>query len=155
MSKNIKEVLVETLGVPNRNGRIYSEAVISGEIEKFNAKAPVIGEFGSPTGDEHFSINLSRASHLIHELKIKDDKIYADVQILSTPMGKQAEQLINSGANRSMGLGLRGSAHAKFDGEGNQIITDFNLITIDIVKDPLPGYELPADFFTSSTETAD
>lgn len=78
------DVVVSTnFDKPNANGVIYSKATMTKAVEEFNKKAPVIGELGYPSSGQSNQINLDRASYVINNLRIDDDKIIAEMQLLS------------------------------------------------------------------------
>ena len=82
----------------NRNGRIYPRAVMSGEVQSYTeshiSRRRSLGELGHPTNP---NVNLERVSHLVVELKLKDNNIiHGKSKILpDTPYGLIATNLIN------------------------------------------------------------
>lgn len=146
---NQTEVLVEILDIPNRNGRIYPKTEIEKSLKAFKEKLPVVGQLGySDDPSTYTEINLSRVSHVVNDVRIEDDKLIATVKILTTPSGRIAEQLIRSEETRpSLGFGMRGTGIV----DTNNKVTDFNLISIDLVNNPISGYQIPNDLFSETS----
>jgi len=123
--------------MPNRNRRYYSGNLLEREVKRYNenfvAKGRALGELGHPDGP---SINLDRVSHKIVSLHREGDNFIGKAKILSTPMGKIAESLLNDGVK--LGVSSRGVGTLSPTREGyNMVNDDFNLATAaDIVADP-------------------
>ena len=95
-----------------------------------------LGELGHPPNP---TVNLDKVSHLITELKVNHDgSVYGKAKILSTPMGKIAENFITEGVR--LGVSSRGVGSLKEKDGINEVQDDFQLATVDIVSDPsAPG----------------
>lgn len=121
----------------NRNGRVYPEAVMDREVQRYMenyvAKNRAYGELGHPDTP---SINLDRVSHLITDLRKEDTNYVGKAKILDTPMGKIAKGLLDGGAQ--LGVSSRALGSLKMNKEGVQVVQDdFMLSTAaDIVADP-------------------
>lgn len=121
----------------NRNGRVYPESVMDGEVkryvENYVSKNRAYGELGHPDTP---SINLDRVSHLITSLKKEGTNYIGRAKILDTPMGKIAKGLLDGGAQ--LGVSSRALGSLKLNKEGVQVVQDdFMLSTAaDIVADP-------------------
>jgi hypothetical protein len=124
--------------VANRNGRIYSKAVMEREVQRYikeyvNTKR-AFGELGHPDGP---GINLDRVSHMITGLKEDGNNYIGRAKIMTeTPMGRIVKNLIDEGAQ--LGVSSRGMGSLKMNKEGvNEVQDDFYLATAgDIVADP-------------------
>ena len=81
---------------PNRNNRIYRMPVMEREVKRYTEqyvnKGRALGELGHPDGP---TVNLDRVSHKIVSLKQEGNNFIGKAQILSTPMGKIAEEGYN------------------------------------------------------------
>lgn len=121
----------------NRNGRIYPQATMDKEVqrymEQYVAKNRAYGELGHPDTP---SINLDRVSHLIVDLRKEGTNYIGKAKILETPMGMIARGLLDGGAN--LGVSSRALGSLKENSDGVQIVQDdFMLSTAaDIVADP-------------------
>ena len=85
--------------IKNRNGRIYPMEVLEKEVRRYNKEQikenRAFGELGHPEGP---TINLERASHMITDLYPDGKNFIGEAKILSTPMGKIVENLMEDGA---------------------------------------------------------
>ena len=116
-----KVVKVVDLGIPNKNGLIYTEEAMKVAIE--NAKLPMIGIMGMP---EDSTTQLARISHATEQLYIKDGAVFAKVSILKTQAGQVVEQLLNED---KVAFRLAGVGNVAEDGT----VTDFSITTISAV----------------------
>ena len=121
----------------NRNGRVYRMPVMEREVNRYNEqyvqKGRALGELGHPDGP---TVNLDRVSHKIVELCREGNNFIGKAQILSTPMGKIAESLLQDGV--TLGVSSRGIGSLRETREGyKEVGEDFMLATAaDIVADP-------------------
>lgn len=123
--------------IPNRNGRIYPEAVMHKEVNRYLKEAVktnrAMGELGHPPNPQ---LNLDRVSHKIESLRIEGKDIIGRAKILDTTMGNVARGLIEGGIQ--LGVSSRGLGSLKEIKEGlKEVQDDFRLVTAaDIVADP-------------------
>jgi len=121
----------------NRNGRMYPMETLRKEVQRYTenhiTSGRALGELGHPEGP---TVNLDRVSHKIISLKENGNNFIGKAKILSTPMGKIAEALINEGVK--LGVSSRGIGSLKSTREGVNVVgDDFMLSTAaDIVADP-------------------
>lgn len=122
---------------PNRNKRLYEMKTLEREVKRYNEnyiqKGRALGELGHPDGP---SLNLDRVSHKIVCLERVGDNFKGRAKILSTPMGKIAESLLNDGV--CLGVSSRGIGSLRENNKGyKEVGEDFMLATAaDIVADP-------------------
>jgi hypothetical protein len=92
-----------------------------------------VGELGHPEGP---TVNLDRVSHKIVSLKESGSNFIGKAKILSTPMGKIAQNLIDEGVK--LGVSSRGLGTLAVNEDGIKVVSDdFMLATAaDIVSDP-------------------
>ena len=123
--------------IKNRNGRMYPMATLTKEVGRYNEsfvkKGRALGELGHPDGP---TVNLDRVSHKITSLVQEGNNFRGKAQLLSTPMGKIAQNLIGEGV--TLGVSSRGVGSLKEDLHGCKVVgEDFMLATAaDIVADP-------------------
>ena len=124
--------------IKNRNGRMYPVNTLAREVGRYNEsfvkKGRALGELGHPEGP---TVNLDRVSHKITSLRQEGKNFVGKAQILSTPMGKIASNLISEGV--TLGVSSRGVGSLKEDmASGCKVVgEDFMLATAaDIVADP-------------------
>ena len=123
--------------IKNRNGRMYPISTLAKEVGRYNEsfvkKGRALGELGHPEGP---TVNLDRVSHKITSLVQEGNNFRGKAQLLSTPMGKIAQNLIGEGV--TLGVSSRGVGSLKEDMRGCKVVgEDFMLATAaDIVADP-------------------
>ena len=123
--------------IKNRNGRMYPINTLAKEVHRYNEnfvkKGRALGELGHPEGP---TVNLDRVSHKITSLVQEGNNFRGKAQLLSTPMGKIAQNLIGEGV--TLGVSSRGVGSLKEDMSGCKVVgEDFMLATAaDIVADP-------------------
>ena len=99
-----------------------------------------MGELDHP---EELSINLDRVSHLITEMWMDGADGYGKLKIVPTPMGNIISTLLKSGAK--LGVSSRGSGNVGNDGA----VSDFEIITVDIVAQPSAPNAFPRTIYES------
>ena len=123
--------------IKNRNGRMYPINTLAKEVNRYNEsfvkKGRALGELGHPEGP---TVNLDRVSHKITSLVQEGNNFKGKAQLLSTPMGKIAQNLIGEGV--TLGVSSRGVGSLKEDLHGCKVVgEDFMLATAaDIGADP-------------------
>lgn len=124
-------------GVVNRNHRLYEDAVLRPEVERFNKEIVKenrgFGELGHPSGPQ---INLDRVCTLIKEISCSGSQYRGKAQIMETPMGQIVKGLLEGGAK--LGVSSRALGSLKPSGNGGHMVVqpDLKLITVDVVADP-------------------
>ena len=120
----------------NRNGRKYPFSVLDREVKRYNEEyiksKRALGELGHPDGP---TINLDRVSHRITDLRAEGNNFIGKAQILDTPMGNIAKNLLDEGVQ--LGVSSRGMGSIEKVEDCNVVADDFMLTTAaDIVADP-------------------
>jgi hypothetical protein len=130
--------------VRNQNQRVYPVREIGRAVksitEKLSAGQSVMGELDHP---EELSINLDRVSHLITEMWMDGADGYGKLKIVPTPMGNIVKTLLQSGAK--LGVSSRGSGNVDDSGA----VSDFEIITVDIVAQPSAPNAFPRTIYES------
>lgn len=130
----IRGIFMESEQV-NKNGRIYPSSIMEREVARYNdtyvKSNRSLGELGHPEGP---SLNLDRVSHIIKEMKMDGNVVYGKAKILDTPYGNIVKNLIDEGVR--LGVSSRGMGSLKQVNGVNEVQSDFNLATVDIVADP-------------------
>ena len=124
-------------GIRNANQRVYPVNEIGRAVKTLNDQVTggysVLGEVDHP---DDLKINLDRVSHMITEMWMDGPNGYGKMKILPTPMGNLVRTMLESGVK--LGVSSRGSGNVKEDGSGE--VTDFEIITVDVVAQPsAPG----------------
>jgi hypothetical protein len=119
-------------GVRNANERVYPVQEISRAVESVNKQVhegySVLGEVDHP---EDLKINLDRVSHCIDKMWMDGPAGYGKLRILPTPMGQLVKTMLDSGVK--LGVSSRGSGNVN---DGNGQVSDFEIVTVDIVAQP-------------------
>tara|TARA_R110002020_G_scaffold441072_1_gene651779 strand:- start:2678 stop:3376 length:699 start_codon:yes stop_codon:yes gene_type:complete len=140
--------ILQKYGVPNRNGRVYPEAILKRENERYQEvirKGGAISELNHP---ESSLIDLDRASHIITETWWDGNRLIGKLKLLTSPayikegiiscVGDMAANLLRQGV--TLGISSRGVGSLKKVGEHNEVQDDFELVCFDLVSSPsTPG----------------
>jgi len=119
--------------IQNLNGRIYPKHEIQNAVESLQEQISlhggVLGELDHP---DTLVINVHNVSHMITEIHMEGNDGVGRMKILSnTPSGKIVEGLLMDGV--PLGVSSRGSGNVD---EWNNTVSDFEIITVDIVATP-------------------
>ena len=121
----------------NRNNRVYPMGIMEKAVEKYMedyvSKNRALGELNHPAEPV---VNPERAAIMTTSLKKNGIYFEGKAKVLSTPMGKIVENLLNDGVK--IGVSSRGLGSLKPMREGyNEVQEDFMLTTAaDVVFDP-------------------
>ena len=118
--------------VKNANQRVYPVKEIKRAVESVQAKIkegfPVLGECDHPP---ELTVNVDRVSHIIENMWMDGPNGCGKLKILPTPMGQLVKTMLESGVK--LGVSSRGSGNVN---EGSGQVSDFEIITVDIVSQP-------------------
>ena len=93
----------------------------------------MLGEVDHPQG---LNVNLDRVSHMITQMWMDGPNGYGKLKLIPTPMGALVKTMLEAGVK--LGVSSRGSGSVSEDGSGE--VTDFEIITVDVVAQPsAPG----------------
>jgi len=119
-------------GVKNANQRVYPVSEISDAVGNINKQITegysVLGEVDHP---DDLKINLDRVSHMITEMWMDGLNGFGKLKVLPTPMGQLVQTMLESGVK--LGVSSRGSGNVN---EGTGHVSDFDIVTVDIVAQP-------------------
>lgn len=124
----------------NRNGRIYSKKGMDEAVKKYTEeyikRSRALGELNHPAG--RLQVDPERACILTTELNADGNYYYGKAKVLSTPLGKVLEALLNDGV--CVGVSSRGVGSVSKKGRVTHVGEDFNLTSAaDVVFDPSVG----------------
>lgn len=132
-------------GIENENARIYPVSEISKAVKTINEQIKggysVLGEVDHPT---NLRINLDRVSHMIEEMWMDGPNGYGKLKILSTPMGNLVKTMLEAGVK--LGVSSRGDGNVN---ESTGHVSDFNILTVDIVAQPSAPNAYPQAIYES------
>ena len=119
-------------GIKNANQRVYPVQEIGKAVKTLNDQIQngysVLGEVDHP---DDLKINLDRVSHMIVNMWMDGPNGYGKLKILPTPMGQLIRTMLESGVK--LGVSSRGSGQVN---EGSGHVSDFEIVTVDIVAQP-------------------
>ena len=123
-------------GIRNQNQRVYPVSEITNAVKTLNDQIQngysVLGEVDHP---DDLKVNLDRVSHMITDMWMEGPNGYGKMKVLPTPMGNLIRTMLESGVK--LGVSSRGSGNVN---EGSGEVSDFEIITVDIVAQPsAPG----------------
>jgi hypothetical protein len=123
-------------GIRNANQRVYPVDEIERAVKTLNDQIQngysVLGEVDHP---DDLKVNLDRVSHMITHMWMEGPNGYGKMKILPTPMGNLVRTMLESGVK--LGVSSRGSGNVN---DGNGHVSDFEIITVDVVAQPsAPG----------------
>jgi hypothetical protein len=120
----------------NQNGRSYPIPILKREADKYKrvfvTERRALGELDHP---ESSVVNLSNVSHNILDLWWDGNDLMGKLEILSTPSGNIAKELLKNGIR--LGISSRGMGSVKNLGEGKvEVQDDFEIVCWDLVSNP-------------------
>lgn len=122
--------------ITNKNGRVYPVPMLENAVGIFMKTKTrgigVPGELNHPQSS--IQIDLDRVSHYVTELKMDGKNGMGKALIASTPKGEIARCMINDGL--VLGVSTRGVGRLGGDQDDRKIVSEFELITVDLVSDP-------------------
>lgn len=134
----MKGIFIEG-GVKNHNQRVYTVHEIEKAVSSINGQLKegysVLGELDHP---DDLKINLDRVSHMITHMWMEGNCGHGKLKILPTPMGELVKAMLTSGVK--LGVSSRGSGQVN---EGSGHVSDFEIITVDIVAQPSAPHAYP------------
>ena len=140
----IVDAVFQKYGIKNANGRIYPEAILKREVEKYQQKINERRAYGEANHPADSTINLSRISHNIIELHWENATLVGKLEIntsegfrrngIITSCGDEIANLLLNGYKIGVSSRGVGSVEQKL---GQYLVgDDFELICWDIVSDP-------------------
>lgn len=130
--------------IKNQNGRVYPgneiERACNAIRERLKKGETVLGELDHP---EELQINLDRVSHMITDMYCDGSDGIGKLKIIDTPMGNIARSLLKAGAK--LGVSSRGSGNVNDSGR----VSDFDIVTVDIVAQPSAPDAYPKTIYES------
>lgn len=130
------EGVVQRANARNQNGRVYKRAILeratSKYITEFVKNGIAYGELDHP---ESTVVSLKNASHIIKELWWDGDNLMSRMELLDTPSGNIARNIIKAG--HVIGISSRGTGSVQQVQEGYlDVQEDFDIVCFDLVSNP-------------------
>jgi hypothetical protein len=120
----------------NQNGRNYPMEVLKRECDKYKkvfiTEKRALGELDHPDSSV---VNLQNVSHNVLDLWWNGKDLMGKLEILGTPSGNIAKELLKAGIR--LGISSRGMGSVKQIGEGKvEVQDDFEIVCWDLVSNP-------------------
>jgi hypothetical protein len=118
----------------NGNGRVYPRRILEREVENYKkliSENRALGELDHP---DDSVINLKNVSHLVKDIWWDGTNVMGKIQILDTPSGKIAKDLVNSGI--TLGISSRALGSVREQNGATMVEEDLQLICFDLVAEP-------------------
>jgi len=112
----------------NYKGNIYCVSVPNSTIL---VMSPNCSTFWSGNSD---IINLKNVSHIINNIVWKGDEVWGTIELLNTPSGKIAQEIVLAGI--PLGISSRAMGSVKTLGETVEVQDDLSLLCWDLVSTP-------------------
>jgi len=138
---------------PTANGRRYRHNIWENNFSRLQSNLEskkVLGELDHPTDGR---TALQRASHVITGLRLEDDKVMGEAEILDTAKGRDLKAILAAGV--PVGISSRGFGSTKPGKDGiEEVQEDYKLVTFDFVAEPADPSAYPEVVFESAEEGA-
>lgn len=120
----------------NQNGRVYPLDILRAQADKYKqvfvTERRALGELDHP---ESSVVNLQNVSHNVVDLWWDGEDLMGRIEILTTPSGNIARELLKAGIR--LGISSRGMGSVKNIGEGKvEVQDDFEIVCWDLVSNP-------------------
>lgn len=120
----------------NQNNRSYPTEVLKREAENYKkvfiTEKRALGELDHP---ESPVVNLANVSHNVLDLWWDGNNLMGKIEILPTPSGNIAKELLKAGIR--LGISSRGMGSVKAIGEGKvEVQDDYSIVCWDLVSNP-------------------
>lgn len=121
----------------NKNKRLYDLMEMVSEVKRYSDEmiksGRALGELNHPTTVD---IDLSRACHSVQNLRQEGNYFVGKSLVLSTPMGKIVQNLIDDGVTPGVSTRCLGQLEPDSIKEDVNRVKNMRLVAIDVVADP-------------------
>jgi len=130
--------------VRNQNQRVYPLNEITAAVKKVNDQIESgYSIFGEADHPDELNINLDRISHMITNMWMQGEDGYGKLKLIDTPCGLIVRSILEAGGK--LGVSSRGSGNVGHDGT----VSDFEMVTVDIVAQPSAPSAYPKSIYES------
>lgn len=134
--KLILSGVMQRADATNQNMRVYPENILKREVEKYKktfiAEKRALGELDHPDSSV---VNLSNVCLNVLDLWWEGKDLMGRIEILGTPSGNIAKELLKAGIR--LGISSRGMGSVHSIGEGKvEVENDFEIVCWDLVSNP-------------------
>ena len=129
--------VIQRAEAKNQNGRIYPKDVLEKECARYQSEFVDKGiSLGELDHTDEPVIALKNVSHLIRKLWWEGDDVMGEVQLLNTPAGKIAQEIVVNGIPLGISSRAIGSVTKNEDKGADVVQDDLQLICFDLVGTP-------------------
>jgi hypothetical protein len=133
-------------GVATENKRVYPQRLWEREITRLGRPMKEHSLYGELDHPSDGRTQLSRASHKITNLEIKDGLVYGEAEVMDTSRGRDLKAILQSGGK--VGISSRGYGSTRTNEKGEEVVQeDYRLVTFDFVADPADQHAFPEVFY--------
>lgn len=119
----------------NQNNRIYPRKILEREVKNYSQVVNENRALGTLDHEDAATISLEKVSHKITKLWWEGNNVMGEVQLLDTPRGKIAQDLLAGGC--AIGVSSRGVGEVEKNSEGLDVVSEeFLLVSWDLVCEP-------------------
>jgi hypothetical protein len=134
--KLILSGVMQRADATNQNMRVYPENILRREVDKYKktfiAEKRALGELDHPDSSV---VNLSNVCLNVLDLWWEGKDLMGRIEILGTPSGNIAKELLKAGIR--LGISSRGMGSVHSIGEGKvEVENDFEIVCWDLVSNP-------------------
>lgn len=130
---------IQRANAKNKNGRVYPKEILEEKVKEyvkeFVQNKNAFGELDHP---ESSVVELKNVSHTIEELWWDGDDLHGRLELLDTPSGRIAKEIVRAGKTLGISSRALGSVEVvtEADGETVKVQDDLELICWDLVSNP-------------------
>lgn len=150
----VLDVVLQKFGIENANKRIYPEAVLKREVEKYQQRIKDRRALGECNHPEKVEIDLGRISHNIIECHWEGHTLVGKIEFnitegfrrygICSSLGDTCANLILNGYK--IGVSSRGVGSVKTVMGKTVVAEDFEMVAFDIVSDPSTPFAYIGDY---------
>ena len=122
---------------PNANGRVYPKVEMEKAIKDYLNSGRHYDELNPDYGELTHSVSLSNISHEIKDINIVGEDVIGKIELLDTPQGKIAKDIIKAGHNLQFAPRIMAQVEPIKKGPGKHTgetrLKDIQIVSIDIV----------------------
>jgi len=127
--------LLQKCDAKNHNGRVYPREILEREVKSFQKKIDEGTSGGELDHPDSPVVNYKNLSHVVRKIWWEGDNVMGLVEILNTPSGQIAREIIRSGLQLGVSSRALGTTMQNEDGF-DQVNEDLDLVTWDLVSQP-------------------
>lgn len=125
--------IIQRADKENYNGRIYPRKILERELKNYQTLIDQRRALGCLDHYDQSVIELTNVSHLITKVWWSGNEVYGQIELLNTPKGKIAQELIKSDVK--IGISSRSVGSLQKTGDTQYVQDDLQLVCWDLVSE--------------------